>query len=563
MINYNINNKDLFEKIQSFDLIYNIQNYIPIFHNLVDNLDENNINNINLETNKNVDILSISYSDITCNINNNLTNIHCKYAPIIDPIRYMIGKYDNHEFTLPSLDNNKDDKYNIKIQRDNNNAYIDGFFSYLSSKLLGNGFIHGINFYGMFICQHKEFKLNIVDDIEFLDKSTFFHKNLNNLFFIDESIFEDDSNESGKKNNKLKLEDIDVCLDCEDIKLNSNIATTIKEESTTESVNIFNIDIEELTESININKNKKNKLSSSNDDSEEDDSEEDDSEDDNSEDDDSEDDDSEDDDSEEDDSEEDDSDDDSSDISCIEAIIPNTPVLMILMEKCNDTLDNLMLYSDISIEEWCGYLMQIIMILITYQEKFQFTHNDLHTSNIMYVETDIKYLFYKYENKIYKVPTFNKIFKIIDFGRCIYNYNEKLFWSDSFCKDEDAHTQYNFGPFLDDNKPTINNNPSFDLSRLACSLYDYFDEYKFTKNKNSVELFNLIKKWCSDKNNKNLLYNDKGKERYPEFKLYKIIAKNINHCIPKEQLNNPIFNQYLTSEDYTSESLIDIDSLKI
>ena len=33
-------------------------------------------------------------------------------------------------------------------------------------------------------------------------------------------------------------------------------------------------------------------------------------------------------------------------------------------------------------------LFQVIMILLIYQKMFQFTHNDLHTNNIMYVETE-------------------------------------------------------------------------------------------------------------------------------------------------------------------------------
>ena len=38
------------------------------------------------------------------------------------------------------------------------------------------------------------------------------------------------------------------------------------------------------------------------------------------------------------------------------------------------------------------YLFQIIMILITYQKIFNFTHNDLHTNNVMFIKTDKKYL---------------------------------------------------------------------------------------------------------------------------------------------------------------------------
>ena len=39
------------------------------------------------------------------------------------------------------------------------------------------------------------------------------------------------------------------------------------------------------------------------------------------------------------------------------------------------------------------------MMLITYQKVFKMTHNDLHTNNIMYIETEKKFLIYKYNGK--------------------------------------------------------------------------------------------------------------------------------------------------------------------
>lgn len=552
-INYNSENNELFEKIKSFNLIYDIQNYVPIYQYFIDATNNKNIqtDKLSLITKDNLDIISISYSDITCNIDNNLCNIHCKYAPIIDPIRFMIGKYSNEVFILPSQDIEPYSKYSTKISRQNNTAYIDGFFSFLSSNLYEKGFIHGIQFYGMYIAKHKEFKINIVDDIEFLDKSSFFHKNMNELFFIDDSLFENDSNESGKKNTKIKIHNnISECF-CEeylhDIESESNPTNVF-------NIDTHNIDINDIDETVKINKIQDSDEENSDDgsedgsDDESDDGSEDES-DDESED-------------ESEDESDDESDDDSSEISNIEATIPDFPVLMILMEKCSDTLDNLMLNTDISVDMWCSILMQILMTLIVYQEKFQFTHNDLHTSNIMYIETDIEFLYYKYNNIFYKVPTFGKIFKIIDFGRSIYNIDDKILWSDSFCKEEDAHTQYNFGPFFDENKKEIKNNFSFDICRLSCSLFDYFEEYNFSDNKYSKELFNLVKKWCSDSDNKNLLYNNNGNERYPEFKLYRIIAKKINHCLPKDQIKNCMFTQYIiedTSVNHTQ--LMDIDLL--
>ena len=46
----------------------------------------------------------------------------------------MIGKYkDDHNFVLPKDCTISESKYQSKINRFNNSAYIDGYFSYLSS----------------------------------------------------------------------------------------------------------------------------------------------------------------------------------------------------------------------------------------------------------------------------------------------------------------------------------------------------------------------------------------------------------------------------------------------
>ena len=64
------------------------------------------------------------------------------------------------------------------------------------------------------------------------------------------------------------------------------------------------------------------------------------------------------------------------------------------MEACSDTLDQLILDDKMSEKLWLSALMQIIMTLITYQKVFSFTHNDLHTNNVMYVSTKKKFVYY-------------------------------------------------------------------------------------------------------------------------------------------------------------------------
>ena len=233
------------------------------------------------------------------------------------------------------------------------------------------------------------------------------------------------------------------------------------------------------------------------------------------------------------------------------------------MENCENTLDDLIINELLNEEEWFSALIQIIMILLTYQKIFSFTHNDLHTNNVMYIPTNKKFIYYIYKKKTYKVPTFGKIFKIIDFGRSIYKYNGKIFCSDSFQNGGDAATQYNTEPYFNDKKPRLEPNFSFDLCRLACSIFDYVvDDFDNIKNINECSpLVRLIVEWCIDDNGINILYKNNGIERYPDFKLYKMIARYVHNHTPQAQLERKEFSKYIVSNKNIpkNETIINID----
>lgn len=232
---------------------------------------------------------------------------------------------------------------------------------------------------------------------------------------------------------------------------------------------------------------------------------------------------------------------------------------MICLEKCEGTLDDIFTKHEIDPTIAAGIFMQIIMSLIIYQKMFSMTHNDLHTNNIMYVSTDEPYLYYQYKSNIYKVPTYGKIYKIIDFGRAIYKYNGKVFCSDSFAHDGDASTQYNCEPFFNKNKPRLDPNMSFDLCRLGCSIYDFVIHDDDDEPKDDLQ--STILRWCMDNKNKNILYKRNGEERYPNFKLYKMIARTVNAHTPEAQLSFPYFSQFLTQVVDADADILDIDAL--
>ena len=63
------------------------------------------------------------------------------------------------------------------------------------------------------------------------------------------------------------------------------------------------------------------------------------------------------------------------------------------------------------------------MALSVCQKYFNLYHNDLHLSNVMYNKTNDKFIYYSYNDIFFQIPTYNKVIKIIDWGRATYNFN--------------------------------------------------------------------------------------------------------------------------------------------
>jgi hypothetical protein len=245
--------------------------------------------------------------------------------------------------------------------------------------------------------------------------------------------------------------------------------------------------------------------------------------------------------------------------------IKDFPIQAILLEKCVSTLDNIMMHDELTKEEWTSLLFQVIMTLVIYQKMFAFTHNDLHTNNIMFIETTEEFVYYLFEGQYYKVPTYGRIFKIIDFGRAIYKFRGELICSDSFHPKGDAATQYNFPPFYNPDKPTVEPNFSFDLCRLACALFDYFvyDLHKVEKLCKTDPIIKLVVKWTMDDKGRNVLYKSSGEERYPDFKLYKMISRSVHGHIPANEIHNSIFDEYkITYKKYKKHAALAAKFLK-
>jgi len=591
MVNINYQkrkNQELFKSLENPKTIFlsNSQNYIPIYNKFFA-LNETNYNNINF--NNKWYLTSVKeYDDdedlngniFDCNVKNINTNkskekeVFFKMAPLLDPFKYLVGKYDVTDkriFNLPSLKSTAEECYSKYIDP-NNSAYVDGLFVFLSSNLIyDHNFLHGVDYYGSFLGIKNNFIVNAFDDIDYLNNSEFFNKNKDILFKIDDyqHLFQQEENDKlkpitiGKDVLNFSIKSFDNSQ-FEDIFEEGAIDLNDLKDMSMDLVDMTNSNLLENNDAKNVSLKSNSSCSSRTSYTEE-----------NNEDIENEDDDNEDvDKNDVDDNDESTvwEDEEENDISSfeeerIDVTIPKFPIQLICMENCEDTFDNLILEEELTKEEWFSALMQIIMILVTYQKAFSFTHNDLHTNNVMYNKTEKKFIYYCYKKKYYKVPTFGRIFKIIDFGRSIYKFDGKLFCSDSFQAGGDAATQYNTEPYLNEKKPRLEPNFSFDLCRLACSIFDYvvedFDEIKdLSKCKDPVK--KLIVEWCLDDKGLNMLYKGNGVDRYPDFKLYKMIARCVHNHTPQAQLERPEFSTYANFKgDIPNGELIDIDNIPI
>ena len=181
----------------------------------------------------------------------------------------------------------------------------------------------------------------------------------------------------------------------------------------------------------------------------------------------------------------------------------------------------------------------------------------------MFVESDKKYWIYKYNDKNYKIETYGKIFKLIDFGRAVYSFRNNLICSDSYHPKGDAATQYNFEPYFNEKKPRLEPNKSFDLCRLACSLFDYFIEDIAEQKTIKNPIAKLIIEWTKDDKGRNILYKNNGEERYPEFKLYKMIVRTVHNHLPEKQLSNSLFHNFISSKKkIKKQKVINIDKME-
>lgn len=453
-----------------------------------------------------------------------------KITHLLDPVRWLQGKYSlPRNNALPWHSDTWGSAWS-KLQDPMNQAYVEALACYALGKLAENDYTpHFHAFYGAFCAQADTYAYNITDSyVSYRHCRWFWTSQEKNMFRIG---LEEPVPEDIRQALLTPPEDIDSSDD----------------ESATENSQTSDDEIETLSAPSSVKSGRMGSLASAEDadfgkasDSEG--------------------------------GSESDSDDNSeeSEELTIFAEIKNFHVMVLFTEASEGTMDDLLDdYEAVGAKPgspewetmWKAWIFQIIAALSIAQSILGFAHNDLHSNNIVWVQTDKKYLYYSTrDGQHWALPTFGRIFRIIDFGRAIFHIHQKVIFSDDFRAGNDAAEQFNFGELYDsDNGPEVLPNASFDLSRFAVSIFEsLFPQTPAIKDHGAIlssepgltiretvsDLYNLVWSWLLCDDGRNVLMEPDGKERYPDFDLYKVIAAHVHNAVPQDQIRKPVFDMF-------------------
>ena len=245
------------------------------------------------------------------------------------------------------------------------------------------------------------------------------------------------------------------------------------------------------------------------------------------------------------------------------ATFTDVPVVTTVMERCEGTLYQL-IKENPEPEKHVAWFSQVVFALAYAQRNYGFTHNDLHGNNVMYVKTGQTHCFYMHGGVVYKVPTFGYLMKIIDFDRSIINLRltglkePKMFISNQFQEDEEAGGQYNMEPFYNNKHPHIGASSSFDLVRLATSIFwDMFP--KGPKHEVSHPLFKIFLQWMKQTDGTSVMFRAKmdNHDRYHGFDLYKAIVRYcVDSAVPKKEISRMVQYRATPSAAQLGDALV-------
>ena len=468
---------------------------------------------------------------------------YLKVTHLLDPVRWMKGQYSLPKQSGLPWHNKTWAAASAKLQDSWNQAYVEAIAAYSLGRLNEEGLSPHFNeFYGAFCATADIYRYNLTDEFgSFRNARWFWNGKKNGMFNIHVQGHEGPVDD-GKLNEILREPSVVESLTDSDQESESAIS---KDSVCSETIDI--VDGEGAVDLGDVESLHSDEMSSVSFAEETDDS----------------------------------NDENESDHTFkIYAEMKNFPVMLMALQNNNGTMDSLL---DDTEEvgatpgtpewelRWSAWLFQVVAALSVAQAVIGFTHNDLHTNNIVWTSTTEEFMYYTVRSgATFKLPTFGKLFRIIDFGRAIFTINGTQFISDDFRPGNDAEGQYSFKPLLPRPVEHIPPNPSFDLSRLAVSLFNaIFPEAPEDKeggevisseeglelNESVSPLFNCLWTWMMDENGCNVLVEPSGEERFPEFDLYRHIAKHVHNAVPSQQFKQPVFDQFQVNPSEIGEGV--------
>jgi hypothetical protein len=447
-----------------------------------------------------------------------------KITHLLDPATWLQGKYSVPKQSILPGHSETWGSTNMKLQDPMNQAYIEALATYCFGRLREGDYTpHFHKFYGAFCAVADTYAYNITDSYV-----SFRHHN----WFWDAQE---------KKVFKIGFEDEDIPEEIQNAILEKPEDLYDTDSDSKEEEELSGLDCD-ANETGSLHSAHMSEMETVKDGSSEEDEEDEDSNDD---------------------------DDDDGDGLNIMAEIKNFPVMLIYTESSEGTMDDLLDdFEEVGARpgttgwelRWKAWIFQVIAALTVGQTVFGFTHNDLHSNNIVWSKTDQEYIYYSCRDGLhFKIPTFGKIFRLIDFGRAIFKINQNLFFSDDFRPGNDAAEQFNFGELYDPSEKEVHPNPSFDLCRFTVSVFEaIFPSSPPIKKKPAVlsqedglkmletesDLYNVMWSWLLCDNKENVLMEPDGKEKYPDFDLYKVISAQVHNAVPAQQVKKTLFEEF-------------------
>ena len=528
------------EKVRGF---HNLQTYFPTLSKLF-RITKHQSNQVWLDSKYRITTLDISGTSGTCHVGlshnvdssgeseiSHETTAFLKVTHLLDPIRWMKGEYSLPKHTgLPWHSKTWAAAW-TKLQDPYKQAYTEVVASYALSKLRDAGVSPHFNeFYGAFCARAEVYRYNLTEEFKsFRNSRWFWHGQKRGLYRLhvthskdtgepvsEETLKEILHEPSEYSNDSSSEEEIEVDVVDDDVDVDIDVMSLHSDKMS--DISFTKEDVDENEESGITEETDETEIE---------------------------------------------------DEYRIYSEIHNFPIMMIGIEKNNGTMDSLLDdYTEVGSSpgseewelKWSAWIFQVIAALSVAQAVIGFTHNDLHTNNIVWINTTDEFLYYtKLSGEVFKVPTYGKLFRIIDFGRSIYSINQQRFFSDDFKSGNDADGQYCFKPLYSKPNHEVLPNPSFDLARLSVSLFDaIFPDPPEDKEGGTVlsseegvemmetvsPLYNTLWSWMIDDNGCNILVDPSGEERFPDFDLYKHIAASVHGAVPSLQFSAPPFDRF-------------------